>query len=495
MRKRYKHSLSHYKLLTMDMGYLIPLTWYDVLPGDTIQQNSSCLIRCSPLLAPVMHPVHVRIHHWFVPLRLIWEDFEDFITGGPDGTDSTEPPYRAQAVTEGSLQDYLGIPVGWGGGSNKYSALPIRAYNLIFNEFYRDQDLVTALSCPTGSGSTTTTEPTDIQSVSWEKDYLTTCRTTPQKGDEIYIPLYDESVPVTGDGGGTINFNDGASRDMYLKVTSGSATPGWDNASTGATGAALLGTTADPTDSGLEVDLTSVTGIPISDLRLSIAMQRFMENRSNYGSRYHEYLRSLGVKSKDGRLDMPEYLGGGRQTISFSEVLSSDGANTGEMYGHGIAAIRTNRFRRFMEEHGIVMTMMSVVPKAIYSQGLHKRFFREVKEDFFQPELTNIGEQEVYNKEVYVAHTNPENVFGYQAQYDEYRSIPSGIAGEFHSTNDHWHYARIFSSDPALNSTFVTCTPTKRVNASTNTDCLYVMSNHSIQARRLVPSVARTSIK
>ena len=162
------------------------------------------------------------------------------------------------------------------------------------------------------------------------------------------------------------------------------------------------------------------------------------------------------------------------------------------MKGHGLAAMRTNRFMRYFEEHGIVMTIMSVIPKSIYTQNVHRSWLRTTKEDYYQKELQFIGEQEVYNQEVYGAHSSPSDVFGYQARYDEYRSHPSTIAGEFRSTLNHWHYGRIHSSDVALNQSFVEANPTKRVNADQSSDCLYVMANHSVQARRMLTPKAYT---
>lgn len=481
--KRAKFNLSHYKLLTCDMGELVPLTWFEVIPGDSIQQYTAAMLRCSPLNAPVMHPVRCRIHHFFVPYREIWDDWEDFITGGPDGDDNSEHPYiESGSVAEGSLADYLGVPPATYSPDLKFSALPFRAYAKIYNEMYRDQDLVSELTIDTTDGEDTTTNTT-LQKVSWEKDYFTTARSDTQKGSDVTIPLGTDA-DVVGDGnmqpifksGGSVQFGlQASSTDRVVDTTQQSDNTGtltWE-------------------DTKLIADLTNATGIDINDLRLALSIQRYQEARQKYGSRYVEYLRYLGVRSSDGRLNEAEYLGGGRQTISFSEVLATDGSNTGQMYGHGLSAMRTNRYRRFFEEHGMVMTMMSVLPKAIYAQGLHRSFSREVKEDYFQRELQFIGEQEVYNKEVYTEHTTPDGVFGYQSRYNEYRTLPSQIHGEFRDSNDHWHYARIFSSDPALNSTFVNAVPTKRVNQSTGTDCLYIMANHSIQARRMLSPVAK----
>lgn len=485
--KRNKHSLSHYKLMTMDMGYLYPLTWFETLPGDSIRQATSALVRCSPLLSPVMHPVIVRIHHYFVPLRLIWDTFPDFITGGPDGTDSTTPPYiTLSSNSEGSLWDYLGVPAETFGQSENLSALPIRAYNLIYNTHYRDQDLITEVALDTTDGSDTTTS-TSLQRVAWEKDYFTTARPWETKGDAVTIPL-GEQADVIGD----------STTDQEPIFNATSVGTGRRLNAVSGTTQLNLSANADGTgqiswnDPKLVADLTSADGVDINDLRLALAVQRYQEARAQYGSRYVEYLRYLGVRPSDARLQNPEYLGGGRQVIQFSEVLqTAEGTNpVGSLLGHGISAMRTNKYIKYFEEHGIVMSLMSVVPKAIYTQTLPRCWSRTIKEDYWQRELQTIGEQEVLNNEAYIAHSSPTDVFGYQARYDEYRSINSSIAGEFRSTLDHWHYSRIHAGDIALNQSFIEANPTKRVNASSGTDCLYVMANHSIQARRFLSKKA-----
>jgi len=254
----------------------------------------------------------------------------------------------------------------------------------------------------------------------------------------------------------------------------------------------------DPNNSGypnIRADLSAVSGVSVNDLRLALALQRYQEARAQYGSRYVEYLRYLGVRSSDSRLQNPEYLGGGRQVIQFSEVLATSAAQyipIGSMKGHGIAAMRSNRFRRFFEEHGIVMSLMSVVPKSIYTTALHKGFSRLTKEDYFQKELQFIGDQAILNKEIQSDHSAPDDVFGYQNRYDNYRSHPSDVAGEFGQLLDYWHYGRKFSGDIALNQSFVESVPTKRTNAVDTTNVLYVMANHSIQARRMMTKFAQS---
>jgi hypothetical protein len=490
--KRNKFSLSHYKLLSAPMGKLIPVTWFEALPGDSIQHTVAALIRLTPLVAPVMHPVKVRFHTWFVPNRLIWDDFEDFITGGDDGQDATVHPYKTISAdisgSLGQLYDYLGLACldYTGGASLNINALPFRAYAMIWNENYRDQQLQTEAPLSTASGVDSTTVMNTVRSVNWEKDYFTTARTDESLGATVTIPLLDTAA-VEADATGYPTFDVGGKTAKRLQGNTSVNTTYWDENLSSAAAATW-------NDPGLQVDLENSSGVAISDLRLALAIQRYQEARNVYGSRYVEYLRYLGVRSSDGRLKNPEYLGGGSQTIQFSEVLSTDGANTGSMKGHGISAVRTNRYRRFFEEHGIVMTLMSVVPKTVYETAMHRSWFRTVKEDYYQRELETIGEQEIYNKELYPIHTSPDGTFGYQARYDDYKFIPSSVAGDFRDQYDDWHFARVFGSEPSLNSSFITCTPATRPFASSTYDPLLVMTNHSIQARRMMANIPRKRV-
>lgn len=481
--KRSKFNLSYTKLLSCDMGELVPVGLTEVLPGDTVQQSTSALLRCSPLLAPVMHPVRVAIHHWFVPHRIVWEDWEDFITGGPDGLDdSIFPTIDMPASTGaaiGSLADYLGVPTGV--ADLEVSALPFRAYAKIWNEFYRDQDLQTELVIDETSGPDTTTN-TSLQNADWEKDYFTSARPWEQKGAAITIPL-GTSATVTTD----------AAADADVSVFSAGAYRKLDSDNV----AVQRSSTAGVEGNRLYADLTGASAITINALREAMALQRYAEARARYGSRYVEYLRYLGVRSSDARLQRPEYLGGGRQVIQFSEVLqTAEGTDpVGELRGHGIAGLRSNRYRKFFEEHGYIMSLLIVRPKTIYAQGLFRHWNRRNKEDFWQRELQHIGQQEVQNKEVYAAHASPDDTFGFQDRYDEYRRSESLVSGEFRDTTlDYWHMARIFAGTPALNASFVSSVPTKRIFASTSTDGLYVTCKHSIQARRMVAAVGKSYI-
>ena len=492
--KRSKFSLSHTKLFSSDMGQMIPCGMTEVLPGDTVQQSTNMLLRVSPLLAPVMHPVNVRLHHWYVPHRLVFPEFENFITGGPDGFDATVFPTidmpGSGGAAVGSLADYLGVPTDV--DDLTVSALPFRAMALIYNEWYRDQDLVDPLELSTDPGPDTTTS-TELQNCAWEKDYFTSARPWTQKGPEITLPLTG-TAPITGLGKSSQTY---PQTDEDVFETGGTGQITYDQAAAMQIGAdTQFNVHEDPDNPGfpnIRADLSQVQAASINDLRLAFALQRYEEARARYGSRYTEYLRHLGVKPSDARLQRPEYLGGGTNTIQFSEVLATaqdnEGAggdiNVGDLKGHGIAALRSNKYRRFFEEHGYVITIMSVRPKTIYTQGLPRTWNRRTKEDFWQKELEHIGQQEILNKEIYADAAEQDGIFGYQDRYDEYRSHESMVSGEFRTTElDYWHMARQFATEPALNSDFVTSNPTKRINAVQTNDVLWCMARHSIQARR-----------
>jgi hypothetical protein len=483
--KRAKHNLSHFKDFSCNLGNLVPVGCVEVLPGDTFKHDTSAFMRFAPLNTPVMHPCHVTIHHWFVPTRLLWSNWENFITGGPDGDDaSVYPTIEAPTTTgfaEGSLADYFGIPTGVDGFD--VSALPFRAYAKIYNEFYRDEQLINPLTVSLADGVDSTTSLT-MQNVAWEKDYFTSARPEPQLGPDVYLPL-GTSAPV--------NLVDGSTDSPLFRKASDQTL--LDNVSlvSTPTTAAIRSNTAvagqiDPNGT-LEADLSVATAATINQLRQASAIQRFMERMNRYGSRYSEYLLGLGIKSSDARLQRPEYLGGGSQTVQFSEVLqTAEGTDpVGTLRGHGIAAMKSNRYTRFFEEHGYVITVMYVKPKTMYVQGINRMWSRRTKYDFWQKELQHIGQQEVLNKEVYVDGTaNDEGVFGYQDRYDEYRRIFSSIAGEMRSTLDTWHMARIFASRPSLNADFINSNPTDRIFASSTNDVLQVMTKHNLYARRLV---------
>lgn len=487
------------------MGQLVPVGWFEALPGDTIQHATSALIRCAPLNTPVMHPVHIRFHHFFVPNRLLWTNWQNFITGGPDGLNASAHPYISLSnATVSSLADYLGVPTTGLGGATKFNALPFRAYALIFNEFFRDEDLVTALALSTGDGADATTS-TALQNIAWEKDYLTSARPWALKGASVTMPI-GGTAPVKGIGiVGNVTDTAGQSVRETTPLTSPRTYAHAVNVALGSSNNDIIMEMDSATGSSAKplvyADLSNATGVDINTVRHAFALQRYEEARARYGSRYVEYLRYLGVRSSDARLQRPEYLGGGKNIFQFTEVLQTapttagSSAGVGVMQGHGITALRTNRYRRFFEEHGIVMTLMSVRPKTMYSQRVKRAFIRGIdsaflgttgtKEDYWQRELQHIGQQGINALES-DASASTASIWGYQDRYDEYRREESSVSGLFRTTLNTWHLSREFGSPPSLNSTFVQSVPSPRIFADTSSDNLYCMVNHSIQARRLV---------
>jgi len=486
--KRAKHNLSNYKLATCDMGQLIPCGLVEVIRGDSIRQHTSALVRMSAMLAPVMHPVHTKIHHWFVPHRLSWTDWENFITGGPDGNNnSTHPTITlAGGAAVGSLADYFGIPTGV--NNITFNALPFRAYARIWNEFYRDQDLQTALALSTASGADSTTNTT-LQNAAWNKDYFTTARPEPQKGADVVLPL-GTSAPIE-----RVSNASGVSLLIHNSNTQ-APNSGIQANSSGFLAADSSGQRLSIEPNGsLYADLEGATSASVQDVRLAMALQRFKEARSKFGSKYVDFLAYYGIKSSDARLQRPEYLGGGSQTIQFSEVLqtapnSTDGDSeldgVGDLYGHGIGSVKSNAYQRFFEEDGYIISLMVTNPITMYVQGLPRTWNRRLKEDYFQKELQHIGQMAVPYKEVYAAHSTPDETFGWQDRYDDYRRIENTIAGEFRTTLNYWHLARIFASDPSLNGDFVKSNPSNRIFADQTVNQLQIMIRHSIHARRLV---------
>lgn len=517
MKKRSKLNLSNFHNSTFKMGYLYPCNCMEVLPGDTIQMSTSVFLRMAPMVVPVMHPTYMFKHDFFVPSRVIANairedggadfDFETFITGGPDGTDSQVIPKVVLNKTNspvGSLADAFGIPVQnlSDGGSLKVNMLPFVAYMMIWNEYYRDQTLQGAVDFSGWKDGLTPDSPLYLLQPCWSKDYFTTATPNPQLGPQVTIP-----VNLTSSGGSPlITAQTNISGNGYPTFNSAQANPGngglmqndgamkWLSTGSETNGALSWGNPSLKADTTITWNGGPDTrgNINVNDVREAMAIQRFEEHRSLYGARYDDYLRFLGVRPQDARLQLPEYLGGFSAPVQFSEVLQTSAGEyggVGDLYGHGISAGRSRRIRRFIPEHGYIISVICVRPIPVYSQGLERMWSKSNRLDIWQKELEHIGQQEVLNSEVYADGTEQDgNVFGYQNRYDEYRRGVNIVTGEFRTNQNFWTLAREFANRPALNGSFVQCNPSDRIFqvGEQNSDQCYAMIKNNIIARRLI---------
>lgn len=501
-----KFNLSHTNILTCEMGKLVPFLVEEVLPGDEFRVKTDAQIRLAPMLAPIFGEVDLYTHYFFVPNRLIWDNWEDFITNGLEsGTSSSVWPYIVGSTGDnwsvGSLADYIGVPVadaaGAGGASvvspnGKYfSALPFRAYNLIWNQWYRNEFLQNEVAISKADGADSTTNVSLLTRL-WKRDYLTSSLPFTQLGQPALLPIFANSnidIPVIGTGmalglarGNSTFAGAGAGGDGTLISQSGNygVDVGTTSSGTKFTSGVAVGVTSDATKSGLKgtVNLYTSTTLDVNQVRLAFQLQRMMERKALSGNRYVEYIASsFGVRSADARLQRAEFLGGGKSPVLISEVLqTSEGtANSpqGQMSGHGFGAARTHAFNKAFTEHGLIIGILSILPKAYYSQGRPRMLYRTTYTDYLQPELCHIGEEAILNSEVMCNHTDALGVadetatFAFLPRYESYRRHLSEVHGDFRTNMNYWHLAREFgSTNVSFNSDFVSCNPSKRIFAA-----------------------------
>lgn len=484
--------LTHERKLSCDMAKLVPILCEEVVPGDTFKVKTDMLIRLAPMLAPVMHRMNAFTHYFFVPSRLLQTNWEQFITGGPTGTDSTAIPTvtsGAGGQAAGTLWDYFGLPTGVANLS--VLAYPFRAYNLIYNEWYRDQNLQDKVANSLADGADTTSNMS-LLSRNWEKDYFTCSLPWPQRGTGVTMPM-GTSAPVVGIG----KLNDSwAYSDITARESDGTtsvyagATP-IDNGDA----AKQFWVEKNPSSTfpNIRADLSQATAPSINDLRQAFQLQKWMEKNARGGVRYVEsILAHFGVRSSDARLQRPEFLGGGKSPIVVSEVIQTSGTAAGTtpqgtMAGHAYSAQRSHEFTKSFEEHGYIIGILSIMPKAAYYQGVPRMWNRSSKLDFYWPSFAHLGEQAVLNKEIYAGASNPVGVWGYVPRYEEYRQRESSFHGDFRGSLDYWHMGRKFSSEPALNTAFVTCDPTTRIFAVTSGNHCWIQLLNSVTAIRPIP--------
>ena len=490
--KKNVFDLTHDVKLSTNMGQLTPILTLECVPGDKFDLSCESLIRFAPMIAPVMHRMDVTMHYFFVPNRILWSNWEKFIT---EHNSEHVAPYMAYTngdytAMQKKFMDYIGIPpVPVGGVSTNVSALPMAAYQCIYNEYYRDQNLQAPVDFKLTDGNNNTDAGdrerlSTLRQRAWEHDYFTASLPFAQKGAAVDIPIgqINQDAPI-----------------FFNQDTD----PNINNAYVGYTGAGPLPTTIDNeipngpiTGKNLyartsEIDVDPTT---INDLRRAFKLQEWLEKNARGGTRYIEnILTHFGVRSSDKRLQRPEYITGVKSPVVVSEVLNTTGQDgglpQGNMAGHGISVTSGKSGSYYCEEHGYIIGIMSVMPKTAYQQGIPRTFLKTDSLDYFWPTFANIGEQEVAKQELYAYTANANDTFGYVPRYAEYKYMPSRVAGEFRTSLNYWHLGRIFATEPSLNSDFIECDPTKRIFAveDPETDVLYCHVLNKIKAVRPMP--------
>lgn len=469
--------LSYEKLITCDMGELIPVMCDEVIPGDIFEIGNQALIRFQPLVAPIMHEVNVFVHYFFCPYRKLFDDWEDFITGGPDGTDTTTLPTFDPDIgaknAKGSLWDYFGFPTSVRPTDAYPLDFPRRAYHDIYNNYYRDENLITEIDITDQSNYS-------VLKRSWEKDYFTAALPWQQRGTAPAFPIV-----------GTSSAEWPAASSSNIFTMSGDSVAN----------APYSTTTKDLLENNT-IDLSTATPLDIADMRLGFQVQKWMERNARAGARYVEFLQShFGVSPKDERLQRPEYIGGSKSPVIISEVLQTSETSAtaqGTMTGKGVAISTEYCAKYRVPEFGLIMGIMSVMPKSTYQQGINRQWLRETRYDFYFPEFANLSEQAIINAEIYCTTTGSENttVFGYQGQYDEMRVKNNIITGDFRDTYDYWHLSRQFAGPtaPLLNQSFIECDPRKDCFAAPSEPGLLVQFGNLIKAIRPMPYIAEPGL-
>ncbi len=471
-------NLSHVKRFTCDMGQLIPALFLECVPGDTFKIGCEVVTRFQPLVAPILDTVDMYVHYFFVPTRLLMngdKDWETFLTGGKDGKDtSVSIPLWSFSYADGtgtnpnnpfsngdingkySLWNYFGLPSGDSTfvinvrNANHIVTFPQRAYNLCFNEYYRDENLVDEISL---NNST-------VLWRAWKKDYFTSSLPWQQRGISPALPI-SGTLPLTF-------YTESGSLPSYIPMSNKSGSIGVSNEGSNvlrfyaATDASGAGSVASKGITG-SVNLENATTFDVAVLREAFQIQRWLELNARAGVRYTEFLKAhFGYAPLDEVLQRPEYLGGTKSEVVISEVLQTSGSTDtspqGNLAGHGLGATSDFITTYTCKEFGYIIGIASWMPKPSYQQGVNRMFSRRTKYDFYFPEFAHLSEQAVTKGEIYATgdETHDNSIFGYQSAYAEMKYMPSINCADMRDTYKYWHLGRIFTSDPSLNAGFLT---------------------------------------
>lgn len=486
---RARFNLSHSVTTSMDVGTLYPIDWQEVVPGDVFKCRAFDVSRVtSSFLKPVMDNLFLDVYHFFVPHRLVYDNFEK-VFGNPNPSAYTDndlaeiPMVSGPAIQVGSIADYLGLPVGSTiPNENPVSVLPFRSFALIYDKYFRNENTTDEIFVQKGA-----MQPSEVLNnnafgpnnytgrppkVNKYKDYFTSCVPNPQKGAPVgfnlgtyapVVPLNQQIEPLTTSDP-QVSLRTYTGSLVSQVILGGSCNSNLYTVT--APAASIFGSSVYP--SNLYADLTDANAITVDDLRLAFAYQKMLERDAIYGSRYNEYLYGhFGVHIPDAYIQFPQYLGGGRTPLNIVQVAqTSQGTEESPLGNVGAYSWTNGRtgYSQKFREHGIVMTVACLRYRHTYQQGIAKKWRRRVREDFYDPLFSTIGQQPVYTTELYgMSSVSKDSVFGYREAWSELRSVPNTISGEMRSsvTNslDVWHFADFYSSAPTLSQSFTEETP------------------------------------
>ena len=543
-------NLSHNVKLTCDMGQLIPFLCEECVPGDYWKFSNEMVVRFQPMVAPILHEVNIRTFYFFVPTRLLWKDWSDFITGGVDGDfEASLPLWRPKAGTGtavGTLWDYFSFPVGVVPDDDHLPLIfPLSAYIRIFIDYFRDENIDTMYDDKffeenfyNKSGIIESTDDVMPLNIRWRKDYFTSALPWQQRGTSPALPLTGTASVlfdnldwpnnfVTAYWPAAANipgFEDALTTGLttYQRRTEFAGAPsvrsrGLDvvyvNEDTNYSDDARVGPGGmvgihpsqftDYLSEHNHIDVSGLVSVDINDLRLAFQIQKWMERNARAGARYTEFLRAhFGVSPRDDRLQRPEYLGGSVSPVIISEVLQTSatdaGSPQGTMAGHGLGVSKTFVGKYHVQEFGYIMGIMAVVPKPGYMQGINRQWLRRSRYDFYFREFANLSEQAIETAEIYCTDDAEQNktIFGFNGRYQEMRFKENRVCGEFRTELDYWHLARKFDNAPKLNSDFIQIKPeyTKRIFAVQNRAGCLVEVGNLLKVARPLPYVAEPGL-